>query len=79
MKSAVDLIAKDPKKYKYSSHNIDIGKWTTKNNKKYNKVLPTLLFHLRPVYLNNLIKSEKKLNYLTMGNLLIREFINQKF
>lgn len=79
MKDVTALIRKEPKKYKFSDHQIDIGKWTLKHNKKYNRILPTLGFHLTPTYLKNLISSERKGNYLKMGNLLIREFINQKF
>lgn len=79
MRNIVELIIHEPRKYKFYLHNINIGEWTAKNNKKYNYILPTLLFYLKPIYLKNLLKSDRKFNYLSMVGLLIREFINQKF
>lgn len=79
MKDVTLLIKKEPRKYKFSAHNINIGDWATKYNKKYNRIWPTVKFHLAPTYLKNSIKSNRKLNYLKMVGLLIKEFINQKF
>lgn len=79
MKDVAVLIRKEPKKYKFSEHRIDIGDWVGKYNRKYNRILPTVSFHLSPIYLKNLLRSERKENYLKMAGLLVKEFINQKF
>lgn len=79
MKDIAPLIRKEPKKYKFSNHNIDIGNWVGNYNKRYNRILPTISFHLTPIYLKNLLRSERKESYLKRGGLLVKEFINQKF
>lgn len=79
MKDITILIKKEPKKYKFSKHNIDIVEWAVKNTKKYNRLLPTIHFYLSPTYILNLLHSQKKIDYARMSGLLIKEFFNQKF
>jgi len=79
MKSPVELIKKEPKKYRFATHDIDIGNWAIENNKKYNRILPTLGFHLSPTYFKNLIKSKRKWNYIKAAGVPIKELITQKF
>jgi len=33
MKSPVELMKKEPKKYRFANHSVDIGNWVIKNNK----------------------------------------------
>lgn len=73
------LIKKEPEKYRFALHNINFEHWVGKYNKRYNRIWPTIKFHLTPIYLRNLIKSQRKLNYIKMSSSLIKEFINQKF
>ena len=79
MKSMVELLKREPRKYRFAQHHVDIGNWAIQCNKKYNRLLPTLSFHFSPVYLKNLLVSKRKANYLKMMGLLLREIINQKF
>lgn len=79
MKPVVGLIKKEPEKYRFALHKVDFSSWVNKNNKKYNRILPSVGFHLSPKYLKNLIHSKRKQNYLEMGGLLVKEFIDQKF
>lgn len=79
MTDATLLIKKEPNKYKFSDHQVDLSNWVVRNNKRYNRILPTIAFHLSPIYLSNLFNSKRKLNYLKMTGSLVKEFINQKF
>lgn len=79
MKNPCDLIREEPAKYKFSRYNIDLGDWVSKNSKKYNRVLPSLIFYLSPRYLGHIIKSQKKMNYFNMAGLVFREFFYQKY
>lgn len=79
MKDAPVLIKEDPENFKFYKHNVDLGEWTDKYNKKYNKILPTLFFYFSPRYLKNLAMSKMKINYLEKMGELLKEFINQKF
>ncbi len=79
MGNMVTLMKKQPDKYRFAEHKVNLGSWVIGNNKKYNRVVPNLRFYLSFVYLFNLARSKKKGNYLKMSGLLAREFINQKF
>ncbi|MDD5431400.1 MAG: radical SAM protein [Candidatus Omnitrophica bacterium] len=72
-------IKDNPDKFKFSRHNIDLGEWTRKYSKKYNSVLLNLKFYLSFKYWKVLFFSRRKINYLKQADLLVREFINQKF
>lgn len=74
-----ELIEKQPLKYKFSLHHINLADWTFQNSKKYNKIAPTLFFHLSPTYLKNFFKSQRMMNYFKMTTQLAREFIYQKY
>lgn len=86
-KTEYAYLAKDPiwlvktysDKFKYPLHNIDLSNWTRHYSRHYNKVFPTLKFHLAKKYLWLLFRSEAKINYIRQFSLLIREFIIQKF
>lgn len=73
------LIKTYPDKFKYSSHDVDLGTWARRYNKYYSKILPNLKFHLTRKYWGVLLKSKVKMNYLSQFNLLLKEFLNQKF
>lgn len=73
------LIKTSPEKFKFSDHNIELGQWVRKYSKRYNRVLPNIRFYFTWRYWRTILKSKEKLNYLSQFNLLVREFINQKF
>jgi len=73
------LIKIKPEKFKFSDHNIELGQWVRKYSKRYNRVLPNLRFYFTWRYWRAILNSRRKLNYLSQFNLLVREFINQKF
>lgn len=79
MSDATVLINKEPKKYRFSKHQVDFSQWAVKYNRKYNHVLPAITFHLSWMYLKNFFKSQGKLNYLKNSTALFKELINQKF
>lgn len=68
-----------PDKFRFASHSIDILDWAQKANKRYNRVLPNISIYFKPAYLNNVLHSYKKLDYLKQSFSLFNEFINQKF
>jgi len=76
---ATDFLYTQPEKFKFAKHNVNLLEWGQKNHKRYNPVLKNVLFHLSRKYVNVLINSKHKLNYLKQLGLVIREFINQKF
>jgi radical SAM superfamily enzyme YgiQ (UPF0313 family) len=77
--NAAGLIYKDPKRLKFSEHNINLIEFSNKYNKKYNKIWKNLKFYLSIRYWKVLVKSRNKLNYIKQFKLLVAEFINQKF
>jgi len=79
MGNMVTLMKRQPDKYRFAEHKVNLGDWVIKNNKKYNQIIPNLKFYLSFVYLLNLARSKKKTDYLKMSGLLIRELVNQKF
>lgn len=78
-KNPLELIKKDSKKYKYSSHNLALDAWVEKNSKKYNRILPAIAFYFSRRYLQNIFFSKRKYNYIEMFGLLVKEFFIQKF
>ncbi len=77
--TASTLIEKYPHKYKFHQHKLNITNWANTQNQRYNELLPNIKFHLSLKYLNTILKSRAKLNYITQTSLLIREVLNQKF
>lgn len=73
------LIKTIPEKFKFSDHNIELGQWVRIYSKRYNRVLPNIRFYFTRRYWRTILKSKEKINYLSQFNLLVREFINQKF
>lgn len=76
---ANQLIYKQPHKYKFHSHNIDILKWTDKHSRKYNKIWPAIKFHLSPIYIKSIFKSRQKTDYLKQIKNLFLELLSQKY
>lgn len=79
LKDVTWMIKKYPDKFKYSSHDVDLGPWTRQYNKRYNTIFPYLKFYMSRKYRKVLLKSKVKMNYLRQLNLLLKEFVNQKF
>lgn len=77
--NAAGLIYKDPKRLKFSEHNVNLLDFSAKYNKKYNKIGKNLKFYLSPRYWRVLLKSKNKMNYIRQFKSLVSEFINQKF
>lgn len=73
------LIKQEPNKFRFANHQVDLERWTRIAMKKYNHVLPNLLFFCDPRYLKSLLFSKRKFDYLKQLGALIREFIVQKF
>lgn len=79
LSNASSLVDKYPKKLKFADHDISLIDWAGKYSKIYNRIGNNLKFYVNIRYWKLLLKSPKKLNYLSQTGLLIREFINQKF
>lgn len=77
--SASTLIEKYPHKYKFHKHQINILDWANNQNKKFNRLIPNIEFHLSCRYLNTFFNSSAKLNYLHQSTNLFKEVLNQKF
>lgn len=77
--TAAGMIYKDPKRLKFSEHNINLIDFAARYNKKCNKIWKTLKFYLSFRYWKVLFGSKNKMNYAKQFKLLIAEFINQKF
>lgn len=76
--NASTLIQSQPQKYRFSKHKVNILNWAKCQNKKFNRILPNLYFHLSYRYLRTLLLSSKKYNYFSQSINLIREIINQE-
>lgn len=76
--NASTLIQSQPQKYRFSIHKVNILNWAKCQNKKFNRILPNLYFHLSYRYLRTLLLSSKKYNYFSQSVNLIREIINQE-
>ncbi|MFH0738944.1 MAG: radical SAM protein [Candidatus Omnitrophota bacterium] len=75
---AADFLYTRPDKFKFCVHNINLLEWGRKNHKLYNPVFKNIAFHFSKRYLNILMRSKHKFNYLKQLGLVIRELINQK-
>ncbi|MFH2146187.1 MAG: radical SAM protein [Candidatus Omnitrophota bacterium] len=73
------LLKEMPDKFRFAAHSIDLLDWTSKANKKYNKILPNLAVYFDRRYIRNMIHSKRKAEYLRQVPALIQEFISQKF
>lgn len=78
-KDVCRLIREKPEKFKFCEHNVDLQEWSSRYSRRYNKIAPSIKFHLGSRYWRILLNSKNKLNYLKQFNLLLGEFINQKF
>jgi len=58
---------------------VDLGKFSAKYMRKYNKFWRNASILLDRKYLNTLLSSRNKKNYFDQAGLLVKEFINQKF
>lgn len=76
---ANQLIYKQPNKYKFHQHDINILNWTKYNSQKYNKIWPAIKFHTRPFYIKTILKSRMKIDYLHQLKNLFLELLSQKF
>lgn len=76
--NASNLILSQPQKFRFSKHKIDILSWANTQNKRFNKIIPNLKFHLSSKYIKTIFKSSKKLNYFSQSVNLLREIINQE-
>lgn len=76
--NASTLIQSQPHKYRFSKHKINILNWAKYQNKKFNRILPNLYFHLSYRYLKTILLSTRKINYFSQSINLIREVINQE-
>lgn len=76
--NASDLIQSQPQKFRFSQHKIDILAWANQQNYRFNRIWPNLKFHLSYQYLNTIIHSSQKYNYLQQFFNLVKELINQK-
>ena len=73
------LMEVSPDKFKYCSHTVNLASWVSRYSRKFNKILPNLKFYATRKYWNVLFKSKVKTNYFKQFNLLVKEFVNQKF
>ncbi len=68
-----------PEKFRFASHDVDLLKWATVANRKYNKIFPNLRIFYDLRYVKSVLFSKRKDNYVKHLINLTREFINQKF
>ena len=73
------LVANDPKRFRFATHNIDFAIWVSKATKKFNRILPNILIYFNPKYLKSFFLSRNKRDYLKQIRFLLREFITLKF
>ena len=78
MESPVELIKRDPSKFKFSSHNVDLGEWIVENMRRYNKTFENALTFVDGSYLRCLLTSRQKMDYALQLRDLFREYVNQK-
>jgi len=77
--SGANYINTIPNKFKFCNHNVNLAKWSIKNNKKNNHYLPIIKFHFSKKYFRTIIQSQNKTDYLKEFLSLIQAFIFQKF
>jgi anaerobic magnesium-protoporphyrin IX monomethyl ester cyclase len=64
---------------RFARHGVDLERWTRKNMRRFNKLLPHARFYLTPQYWRTLLRSRRKLSYLKGAQILFREFLLNKF
>ncbi|MBT3514584.1 MAG: radical SAM protein [Nitrospina sp.] len=79
MENPAKLAAERPDKFRFAKHNIDLGAFASQEMKRHNKVYPNISIFFNPKYIRSLWHSQRKLNYTKQTNILVQEFINQKF
>jgi radical SAM superfamily enzyme YgiQ (UPF0313 family) len=79
MKNPIKLAAEMPEKFRFAKHNVDLGVFAAREMKKHNKIYPNISIFFNPNYIRSLWHSQRKLNYTKQTNILVQEFINQKF
>jgi anaerobic magnesium-protoporphyrin IX monomethyl ester cyclase len=79
MENPAKLAAERPGKFRFANHNVDLAAFASSGMKRHNKIYPNISIFFNPKYIRSLWHSQRKLNYTTQTNILVREFINQKF
>jgi anaerobic magnesium-protoporphyrin IX monomethyl ester cyclase len=79
MENPAKLAEERPDKFRFAKHNVNLGAFASREMKRHNKVYPNISIFFNTKYIQSLWHSQKKLNYTAQTNILIREFINQKF
>jgi anaerobic magnesium-protoporphyrin IX monomethyl ester cyclase len=79
MESPIKLAAERPEKFRFASHDVDLGEFANSEMRRHNKVYPNISIFFNPVYIKSLWYSSNKRNYIKQTGLLVREFVNQKF
>ena len=79
MENPSKLAAERPNKFRFAKHNVDLEEFASREMKRHNKIYPNVSIFFNPKYIRSLWHSQRKLNYTTQTNILVREFINQKF
>ena len=79
MENPAKLAEELPGKFRFAKHNVDLGAFASREMKKHNKIYPNVSIFFNPKYIRSLWHSQRKLNYTAQTNVLVREFINQKF
>jgi radical SAM superfamily enzyme YgiQ (UPF0313 family) len=74
-----ELIKMNPKVFRFNSHNLDVGRFAIKNQRKYNPTWNSLKIHFSLFYLKHILRSESKWEYLSQIKNLLREYAKQKF
>ncbi|MBL7085059.1 MAG: radical SAM protein [Candidatus Omnitrophica bacterium] len=69
-------LARNPR-FRFAKHNIDFNKFYVLNHKKYNSPFTFLPDYFSSYYLNQLIRSKKKKDYLSNFKDLIKEYVKQ--
>ena len=79
MENPAKLAEELPGKFRFAKHNVDLGAFASREMKKHNKIYPNVSIFFNPKYIRSLWHSQRKINYTAQTNILVREFINQKF
>jgi radical SAM superfamily enzyme YgiQ (UPF0313 family) len=79
MENPAKLAEERPDKFRFAKHNVNLGAFASREMKRHNKIYPNISIFFNPKYIRSLWHSQRKLNYTAQTNILVREFINQKF
>jgi radical SAM superfamily enzyme YgiQ (UPF0313 family) len=73
-----DYIRKE-KRIKMCKHNVDLVDEITRLNKKYNPIRKRIFMHLDPIYLKQILRSKRKLQYIKEGLEIIKFILHKVF